>query len=59
MKLLVVKFEEVIDTTPFPPGTPVIVSNLAAELTGIVMANVHMEEPPTLEGNYHIVPLPV
>lgn len=57
MKLLLVSFEDPVDITPLPKGTPVVVSDGATSLSGEVMASVDILEPPGLEGDYHIEPI--
>lgn len=56
MKLLVIQFEDTVDTSPLPKGTQVTVGDGTTTLSGEVMASVDILEP-SLEGDYHITPI--
>ena len=59
MKLLILRFEDGVDLAALPWGTEVTVSDGTTTVTGKVVTPVGpMEAPPTLEGIYHIAPIP-
>ncbi|GAH49895.1 unnamed protein product [marine sediment metagenome] len=58
MKLLVLKFLDGDDLSAFPWGTEVTVTHDTVVVTGKVFTLVGpMEDPPTLEGDFHIEPI--
>ena len=54
MKLLVIQFDDAEDISVFVPETEVTVARDATLVLGKVMANIHMVEPPSLDGDFHI-----
>lgn len=56
MKMLVLKFDDSVDLTQFPPETEVTI-NSPANITGHVIVNATSTDPPTIDGNYHISPV--
>lgn len=59
MKLLLIKFEDAVDLSALPWGTEVTVTHDPTTVTGKVVTPIGpMEEPPKLEGVYHIAPVP-
>ena len=57
MKLLTINFEDTVDIGSLSPGTEIEVILDAETATAKVVAITTMEDPPTLEGDYHIEPL--
>ena len=57
MKLITIRFEDTVDIAPLAIGTNVTVSDGKTSVQGKVMSATVIEEPPTLEGDYHIVPV--
>lgn len=57
MKLLTIRFKDTVDISPLAVGTDVVVSDGTTTASGNVMSRTVMEEPPTIEGDYHIEPI--
>lgn len=58
MKLLIIKFGNEVDLSTLPYETEVTVGDGTNVVTGKVVTPVGpMEDPPTLEGAYHIAPI--
>ena len=56
MKLLTIRFEESVDITQLPKGTPVNISDGTIVLNGTVMSLTDLEDPPEAELVPHIHP---
>lgn len=54
MKIIMVKFDETVNITPFPKGKPVTLTHDTTAIQGIVMATCDIEDPPPIEGIFHL-----